>query len=140
MKNKEWIKYALTSAVGIGIVFLVLQIRGGCVIKDAKEVVSHLSDAFFVSGILLACFGGLIFCSANGSFDGISYLFHILFVGHNWSKTNFKDKQTYREYVEEKNEKRSARTLKPVFGVVVGVIFIAIALVFLVIYHNIDTL
>ena len=100
-----------------------------------KEIIEIICDGFFVSGILLSCFGVLIFCSSQGAFDGISYLFHILFVGHNWSKTNFKDRQTYREYVEEKNSKR-ANGMKIRFVLIVGLVFIAISLIFFAIYSN----
>lgn len=137
MNNKGWIKYAITSAVGLGIVFLVLQIRGVWIAKDAQEVMQALCDAFFVSGILLLCFGALVFCSSKGSFDGLSYILHVFFVGHNWSKTNFKDKQTYREYVEEKHAKRKEKGFNPAFMVLVGLAFMAVSFVFLALYYKV---
>ena len=135
MNNKGWIKYLITAIVGLVIAYIVLQVRGIWTAKTDKDVIEIFCDAFFVSGILLFCFGALMFCSSQGAFDGISYIFHIMLVGHNWSKTNFKDRQTYREYVEEKNEKR-ANKIKTSFVLIVGAVFIAIALVFFAIYSN----
>jgi len=134
--NKSWIKYLITTAVGLGMAYIVLQIRGIWLASDSKTVFKYLHDAFFIAGILLASFGALLFCSSNGAFDGIAYLFHIMFVGHNWSKTNFKDRQTYGEYVEEKKQKRENR-MKIGFVLITGFAFIAVSLVFFAIYYNV---
>lgn len=133
--NISWLKYLITSVIGLAIAYLVVQVRGIWLASNSKDIIEIICDGFFVSGILLTCFGALIFCSSQGAFDGISYIFHVMFVGHNWSKTNFKDRQTYREYVEEKNSKR-ANGMKIRFVLIVGLVFIAISLIFFAIYSN----
>lgn len=133
--SKGWIKYAVTTAIGLLIAFMVLQARDLWTEDNVKEKIEIFCDALFVSGILLTGFGGLMFCSSKGAFDGISYLFHIFFVGHNWSKTKFKERQTYGEYVEEKNAKRENR-VNTSFVLIVGAVFLLASILLLIVYSN----
>ena len=133
--SKNWIKYAVTTAIGLLIAFMVLQAKDLWTTDDVKERVEIFCDALFVSGILITGFGGLLFCSSKGAFDGISYLFHIFLVGHNWSKTKFRERQTYGEYVEEKNAKRENR-INTNFVLIVGAVFLLTSIVLLIVYSN----
>lgn len=101
---------------------------------EKGEIYKILCNCFFVPGFLFVGCGGLVFCASKGAFDAISYLFHSLFVTHNWSKTKFKDKKTYGEYVVEK---RSKTKPLPLHILVVGVGAILISIVFLIIFNNV---
>jgi len=73
--SRPWVKYLVTAGIGLLAVLLVLLSRG--FFKDgvtAADRIMLLSDAFFTVGILIACFGGLMYVSGEGVFDGPSRL------------------------------------------------------------------
>lgn len=53
--------------------FVVMSFRGMFKAISNYEVLQAVCDGFFVSGVLLICFGLLIFSSNMGTFDMISY-------------------------------------------------------------------
>lgn len=124
-------KYLITAAVGIVLAFIVLLIKDVFHLTQIVDVMKILCDGFFVSGILLACFGGLVFASNGGVFDMITYGVKHLFwlFKKNPADRKYKDFYEYRMAMKEK--KRSFG-----FMVVVGLAFIAISLIFLALYYN----
>lgn len=134
--SKAWIKYAVTAVIGLAIGYMVLLSRDLWSETDIKERVEIFCDALFVPGILLTCAGALVFCSSKGAFDGVSYLFHIFFVTHNWSKTHLNERQTYREYVDSKNASRKEKGTRIGFILIVGLVFMLASVVLLIVYSN----
>lgn len=124
-------KYLITAAVGIVLTLIVLLIKDVFHMSQTVDVMKTLCDGFFVSGILIACFGGLVFASNGGVFDMLTYgLKHLVWVfKKNPADRKYKDFYEYREAMKEK--KRS-------FGymVIVGIALIAISLIFLAIYYK----
>ncbi len=133
MKQKTK-NYLITAIVATAICFIILIAYNIFALKGAKLIMKVLCDAFFLTGFMFVGTGALVFCASKGAFDAISYLFHSLFVTHNWSKTKFKDRQTYGDYVEEK---RSKNKPLPVHIFVVGLVFVAISVIFLIVYNNV---
>lgn len=130
---KNYVKYLITIGVGLLFTFFVLQMRDLWSQTQTKEIIKALSDGFSVTGILLVCFGALCFCSAQGAFYGFSYMFHILFVTHNWStKTKFKDRKSYADYVAEKKENAKPA---PLYILLVGLGFLLIGIIFMIIFN-----
>ncbi len=91
-----------------------------------------LSDAFFVPGVLLAGVGLIIFASNGGAFDMLGFavlLFFNLF-RKDVNKRKYKDFYEYRQ--AKKDKKRSMA-----FMLITGLIFIAIAVIFIIVYANV---
>lgn len=131
---KLWAKYLIAILVGCAFAVFTLITNGITVATDKKEIIKIICNAFTVPGLLFLLFGGLLFCVSNGAFYGISYVIHSLLVNHNWSRTKFKDKETYAEYVEAK---RANAQPVPKYIFLVGACFTVIAVIFLIIYYNI---
>ncbi len=124
-------KYLITAAVGVVLTFIVLLIKDVFHLSQTVDVMKALCDGFFVSGVLIACFGGLVFASNGGVFDMITYgIKHLFWVfKKNPADRKYKDFYEYREAMKEK--KRS-------FGymVITGLAYIAVSLIFLALYYN----
>ena len=124
----------MTLAIVGALTLLVALLKGVFSQKNAVELIRVICDSFFLTGFFALSLGGLIVCSSKGAFDALSYLVYSFFVNHNWSKTKFKDKKTYIEYVQEKREKSNSA---PSYLLLVGLIYIAISIVFLIVYYNV---
>lgn len=130
-KMKTVYKYLITAAFGAVLAFIVLLIKDVFHLSQAVDVMKALCDGFFVSGVLIACFGGLVFASNGGVFDMITYGVKNLFwlFKKNPADRKYKDFYEYREAMKEK--KRSYG-----YMVIVGLAYIAVSLIFLALYYN----
>lgn len=126
------IKYSSCVAAGLLVGYFYLSGHG---FFDQPLVDKYrlLSDAFMLPGFLMVAFGLLIFLANEGSFTGISFIAQkavgllIPFL--------YKQKgETYREYVERKTAKR---TQGYGFLFVCGCVFLAVSVVFVVLYSQI---
>ncbi len=92
-----------------------------------------LTDGFTVPGVLLLCVGLLCKISTLGALDGLLFglkaAFTLLIPG-----AAAKEQETFSEYVERKKEKRITGYE---FIIHVGILFIAIALIFMVLFYQI---
>ena len=71
---RPWVKYLVTAGAAMAAVLLVLLSKGGFASDlTGMDRLMAWCDALFIVGMLLVCFGGLIFVSREGAFDGISY-------------------------------------------------------------------
>ena len=130
---RTYVKYLITIGVGLLFTFFVLQMRDLWSQTETKQIIRFLSDGFSITGIFFVSFGALCFCSAQGAFYGVSYMFHILFSTHNWSpKTPFKEKMKYADYVEEKKGKAKP---VPAYILIVGAGFFLIGIIFMIIFN-----
>ena len=128
MKKINNIKLLICFGVGLVIATALLLIKGVFSAETAKETFMILSDAFFVGGALLLVTAGLVWASDNGVSDGIGYSFSKLF---NLRKRDYEEhKETYSEYKDRKHARKSS----VVEFLISGVCFVAISIVFLVIY------
>lgn len=124
-------KYLITAAFGAVLAFIVLLIKDVFHLSQTVDVMKALCDGFFVSGVLIACFGGLVFASNGGVFDMITYGVKNLFwlFKKNPADRKYKDFYEYREAMKEK--KRSYG-----YMVIVGLAYIAVSLIFLALYYK----
>ena len=123
--SRPWIKYLVTAGIGALAIFLVLLSRGvfGSEISEADRI-KHLSDAFFLVGLLIACFGGLMFVSGEGAFDGLGYAFRSL----SWFFTFSKGR--HESFADYKERKHGGKKKSFLFLVIVGLFYVAIGAVF----------
>lgn len=124
-------KYVIALCVGLVLALVVCAI-GGFFQDDAKENVRLLHDSFFSVGVLMVLFFGLMYVSGEGAFLGIGYAL-------SWTIKTFipfgrKTQESYKQYRERKLGKEKKKGNACVFFV--GLLFIAISIVFLIIWYQ----
>lgn len=128
------LKYGCTTLVGLGIACLVIYGQTGFfALKelDSRNLYMVLCDAFTIPGVLILLTGCLMAVGNQGAFDGVGYALSVaakmLIPGGRASV------ERYSDYRERKHEKKGGR-----FGflLVDGGCFLAVALVFLVLYQT----
>lgn len=121
---------------GIGLlVFMAVAIwRGVFGTDDITVVYKGLSDAFFVPGAFMLGIGILSFCASDGMFDIFGY-------GVKSLKTLFtpfgRDDEHLR-YYDYKQEKASRRGKPKYRSMIIGLVFIAGAVVCLLLYNRVS--
>ena len=128
---KKALPYIISGAVGIIIFIIIICTKAIWNAEGAKDVMRILSDAFFVPGVLLGGAGLLIFASNGGAFDMLAYAVIRFFDLFKRDVRNKKYKDFY-EYREAKKEKKRHMG----FMLIVGLVFIALAVIFLIIYYQ----
>ena len=123
-------KYLITFAVGFlmaGLVMLTKDIFGQ---SELSAVLHILVDSFSVPAALITGFGGLVFVSNEGVFDGLSYaVTSFIDIFRKEKKNQFK---TFYDYKESKSDRNMS------FGylLICGLIFIVIDAVIFVLYNQ----
>ena len=131
-KEKRWLPWLIVTGVGIAVFFLVALYRGVFTAEEKQVILHGLCDAFFVPGILMACFGLLAFSARGGVFDMVSYGFHSLLVLF----TPFRSPEKHQRYYEYKMMKELRRKKPKPYLLTVGLAFIALSVVCLVMYNR----
>lgn len=126
------LRYAIALAVGLLIALVVLLAKSVFTQTEATAVMRIMSDAFFLSGVILTAAGLLLFVSAGGAFDMIAYGFRMLFVilRRDLSKRKYKDYYEYRQ--ARQGKKRSIAYL-----LIVGLFLLALAALFLILFYQV---
>ena len=130
--KKNILRYSIASAVGLALAFVILCFKNIFSQTDAVKVFQILCDAFFVTGICFACIGVIMLAGNGGAFDMLGYAFVMLFdaLRKDISKRKYKDFYEYRQAKKEK--KRNV-----LYMFVVGSAFIAISVIFLILYYQV---
>ena len=132
MKNKNLIVFLCTLGFCVVVAVLMLVSSNTFSQTDTDVILTNLNNAFFVPGAISLCVGLLTFATNHGSLDMISYgmiKFFDLF-RRDLSKVKYRSYNQYKE-AQVGKEKPFNHFL------IVGAIFIAISIVFLVIQKNI---
>ena len=115
----------ITFAAAVGILFL----RGVVKAQGPKDVLRCASDACFVSGVIMAVIGGLIWTADQGVADGLTYGFSRFFTRRG---PGYEDRrESYSEYRERKHSKK----IRVAEFLVSGGVFIGLALVLMIPYE-----
>lgn len=130
--KKNILRYSIASAIGLALAFVILCFKNIFSQTDAVKVFQILCDAFFVTGICFACIGVIMLAGNGGAFDMLGYAFVMLFdaLRKDISKRKYKDFYEYRQAKKEK--KRNV-----LYMFVVGGAFIAISVIFLILYYQV---
>ena len=130
--KKNILRYSIASAVGLALAFVILCFKNIFSQTDAVKVFQILCDAFFVTGICFACIGVIMLAGNGGAFDMLGYAFVMLFdaLRKDISKRKYEDFYEYRQAKKEK--KRNV-----LYMFVVGGAFIAISVIFLILYYQV---
>ena len=131
MLKSKLLQYSITTVSGAIVVFLFVWWRGIFAAESITVIWRYLVDAFFAVGAILIGFGGLVWLANAGMFRIFAYGFYRFFTLFKRDPTRVKWK-TYYEYQEAKAEDRTPF----LFLIVVGAVFLAISLVFLIPYYQ----
>ncbi len=127
VKKRAWIKYAVAFLIGAVMAALILWSRGAfSAALTAQELELHLSDAFFITGVLIFAAGALVFVSRNGAFDIFTYS-----VKYMLSLFKKQEPGKSRESFYEYKERLAAKEKTPcLFLIVIGAAFLVAGAVF----------
>ena len=124
------IKYGICVGIEALIAFLVIWSKGFLVHSLAVNI-QILSDAFFVSGILMTLFAGMLFISGEGALVGIGFVLRnaiLTFIPMGRAK-----QERYADYRKRKLEK--AKSSHTGCVLVTGLIFLTIGLILTAIWY-----
>jgi hypothetical protein len=127
------IKYIICFSVASLMTVVVFWIRGFFT-DNIGENIQILSDGFFVSGVLMLAFAGMMFISDEGALIGIGFVLRS--VAQIFIPMGRKNHEFYAQYRERKLAERKAKTSNDHCVLVVGLVFLAISIVFTVIWYT----
>ena len=131
-RDKRWLPWAIDLGIGLVIFFAVAAYRKVFTATEEQVILHGLCDAFFVPGILLVSFGLLAVTARGGVLDMFSYGVHSLLMLF----TPFRKPENHERYYEYKLRKAERRKKPKPATVLVGLLFIALAVVCLVMYEQ----
>ena len=123
-------KYAVCFGVEALIAFLVIWSKGFFT-ESAAVNLQILSDAFFVSGVLMTLFAGLLYVSGEGALIGISFVLRnvvLTFIPMGRAKH-----ERYADYRARKLSETKKHNNSHIL--VTGLIFLFIGIIFTVIWY-----
>lgn len=122
------IKYAVCFGVEILIGFLVIWAKG--FFTDSAAVnLQILADAFFVSGILMTLFAGMLFVSGEGALIGIGFVLRnvvLTFIPMGRAKHERYADYRARKLGEAKKQDNSSILVTGLFFLIIGIILTVI--------------
>ena len=125
-----FIKYAVCVGIEALIAFLVIWSKGFLVHSTAVNI-QILSDAFFVSGILMTLFAGMMYVSGEGALIGIGFVLRnvvLTFIPMGRARH-----EVYADYRARKLSKAKKGGVH--YALVTGLIFLFIGVVFTLIWY-----
>ena len=128
---KKALPYIIASVIGIIVFVIIICVKQIWNAENTRVVMQILSDACFVPGVLLAGIGLIIFASNGGAFDMLGYAVIKIVDLFRKDCRNKKYKDFYEYRQSKKGKKRSM-----VFMLIVGLAFIALAVIFLIVYYQ----
>ena len=131
MKSK-WRKYAIAAVIGATLAVIYLTTRDFGTTEDQAERYRMLCDAFTIPGMLLIMSAALVALSNAGSFTGLGFsvghMFRSLIPGASLRQ------ESYADYLE----RREGKKVKGYgFLLQVGLVFMAVALVFFFLFYRV---
>ncbi len=123
--------YGICVGVEVLIAFCVVWIKG--FFTDSAAVnLQIMADAFFVSGILMTLFAGLLFVSGEGALIGISFVLRNMVLA--FIPMGRMKHEKYVDYHARKTGQMKKRKLSPIL--VTGLVFLATGMILTVIWYT----
>ena len=135
MKDKtvsKWVKYCVTAVFGALLAAAVLSLRDFSWSLEPAERYRILCDAFTFPGLLLILTAALLALSNEGALLGVGYVTSIALRGLIPGMGS--KQETYAEYRERKTGKGRAKGYG--FLLVVGLAYLALAILFLLLFYH----
>ena len=126
----EYKTYVITALVGLAVSVYICFSRNIFGAETVADVITILSDAFFVPGILFLCLGLILYAANEGIFNAVSYGMKIL----GRSLVGKKDEKIINEEFHEYHARVSQKKTKVKHFLLVGVVNFVISIIFVVIY------
>lgn len=126
---KKVLKYLIPFLLCAVVAVLVLVGRGSFV-KSGLDLMKDLSDAFFVPGIVMLCFGLLIISTNGGTFDMLAFGVRKLFDLFKRDLTKVKYR-TFYEYRKAQQEKKRSFW----HFLIIGAAFTMLGIAFVLVYE-----
>ena len=128
-ENKEkLIKYAVCFGIEVVIAFLVIWSKG--FFTDSAAVnLQILADAFFVAGILMTLFAGMLFISGEGALIGIGFVLRnvvLAFIPMGRARHELYADYRARKLSEARERDNSSILVTGLFFLTIGVILTAL--------------
>lgn len=124
------IKYAICFGIEALIAFFVIWSKGFFTHSTAVNI-QILSDAFFVSGILMSLFAGMLYVSSEGALIGIGFVLrNVVLTFIPMGRAKHERYIDYRERKLSEAKKQNDRCI-----LVTGLIFLAIGIIFTLIWY-----
>lgn len=130
-KRKKFLVPIFTFLLGLASAGMIASYRGAFQADSVTEVMSAITDGFFIVGILLACFGVLVLVSAGGAFDMLGYSIGLLTAL--FSKEKRKDPDFYSYMERKKAERQDRKSVSFLFWI--GGIFLLVSVILLVVFR-----
>lgn len=122
--RSSFIKYAICVGIELVIAFLVIWSKGFFTDRAAVNL-QILSDAFFVSGILMTLFAGMLYVSSEGALVGIGFVLRnaiLTFFPMGRAKQERYADYRERKMREMKNNNDSCILITGLFFLAVGIV------------------
>ena len=131
MKQETKVRnYAICVGIEVLIAFLVIWSKGFFTDRAAVNI-QILSDAFFVSGILMTLFAGMMYVSGEGALIGISFILrNVVLAFTPMGRARHEKYADYRARKLSEAKKHNNRCI-----LVTGLIFLFIGIVFTVVWY-----
>ena len=129
--RSSFIKYAICVGIELVIAFLVIWSKGFFTDRAAVNL-QILSDAFFVSGILMTLFAGMLYVSSEGALVGIGFVLRnvvLTFIPMGRAR-----QERYADYRERKM--REMKKNNDICILITGLFFLAIGIVLTLIWYS----
>lgn len=131
-KTKVALKnYGICVGIEVLIAFLVIWSKGFFAHSLAVNI-QILSDAFFVAGILMTMFAGMMYISGEGALIGIGFVLRNVFLA--FIPMGRARHEVYADYRARKLSKAKKNSNR--YALVTGLIFLFIGTVFTVIWYT----
>lgn len=130
---REYKEYAITAAIAFAVGVLIALSRGIFQEDELDMIITIISDAFFIPGVLLICVGLIVYASNEGLFLSIAYGFKAIGRTITAKKDEKLMEEKYHEYYARQMEKKT----KCKHFLIVGLVFVVISLLFVVIYFSV---
>ena len=125
-------KYGICVGIELLIAFLVIWSKGFFAHSAAVNI-QILSDAFFVSGILMTLFAGMMFVSGEGALIGIGFVLRNAFL--TFIPMGRAKQERYADYRTRKLGTAKKSGIR--YVLVTGLIFLTIGIIFTVIWATV---
>lgn len=137
--NKSWkaalLKYGITIVIGLVFVFAYFALRVSGIQEilqqDTPTLYLWICDSFTVPGVVIIMMGCLVSLSNEGAFNGIGYCLST--AGRMLNPVTRGDLERYGDYLERKGSKKVKGYG---FLYIVGGVFLAVAIVFMLLYNR----
>lgn len=127
---KEYKEYVVTTAIALAFAVVLIMSRGIFQEESIDMVITIISDAFFIPGVLLICVGLIVYASNEGLFLSISYGFKVIGRTITAKKEEKLMDEAYHEYYARQIQKKA----KCKHFLIIGLVFVVLSFVFVGIY------